>query len=211
MSKAEKFWDRQANSYDQEGDNNGGDSTFTQAVAITQKYLKETDVVLDYGCATGSLSFAITDLVQAVEGIDISAKMIARARQKAKTQQIANVRFEQTTIFETSYAKESFDVVLAFNVLHLLEDAHSAVQKINHLLKPDGLFISTTPCLGEKRTITSVVLTLMSKTGLVPRISKFKSAELERFVDNNGFQIVMTKILSSDFSETLIVARKTKA
>jgi len=208
MSKSEQFWDKQADRFAQEDD--GDDSTFKTAVTHAQKYLQNSDVVLDYGCAAGTLAFAIAEKVQQVEGIDISSKMIAHAQQKAAAQQIANVHFAQATIFNTPSANESFDVVLAFNILHLLEDVHSAVQKINHLLKSDGLFISTTPCLGEKRTIASVILSFMSKTGLAPKITKFKTIELENVVSSSRFEIVETQGLSSEFSETFIVARKTK-
>ncbi len=206
MNKSEKFWDKQASSFDPEGD--GQDPTFVTAVAITKKYLRESDVVLDYGCATGALTFAIADLVQTVEGIDISSKMIALAQRNADAQQIANTRFTQATIFNTLHQDGSFDLVLAFNILHLLENAQSAMQKIHQLLKPEGLFISTTPCLGEKRAVFSAFLSLMSKTGMFPRITKFKSTELKNLISSAGFQIEETEILSSDYSETFIVARQ---
>lgn len=206
MSKAEQFWDKQAERFAQEGD--GEDTTFNTAVATSKKYLGESDVVLDFGCAAGALTFAIADHVHRVEGIDISSKMIALARQKADERQTANVHFAQATIFNTPFPEGSFDVVLAFNILHLLEDAQSTVQKINHLLKPDGLFISTTPCLGEKRGITSAVLSLMGKVGVAPQITKFKTAELENLVSSSGFKIVETAVLSASYSETLVVTRK---
>ncbi len=207
MSKAEQFWDKQAERFAQEGD--GEDTTLNTAVALTQKYLKETHIVLDFGCAAGALAFAIADHVHRVEGIDISSKMIALARQKADERQIANAHFAQATIFNTPFPEESFDVVLAFNILHLLEDTQSAVRKINQLLKPDGLFISITPCLGEKRTITTAILSLMGKVGAAPQITKFSTAELGNLIGSSGFQISETKILSPEFSETFVTARKT--
>lgn len=206
MNKSEKFWDRQANSFAQEGD--GDDSTFNKALTITKKYLKDSDVVLDYGCATGKLAFTISDLVQAVEGVDISSKMIVLAQQGANERQITNTNFAQSTIFNAPYPNEAFDAVLAFNILHLLDDAQSDIQKISQLLKSGGFFISTTPCLGEKRAFFWTALSILSKTGLVPKTTKFKTAELEDVVGGGGFQIVETEILSPEYSENFIVARK---
>lgn len=206
MSKSEQFWDKQAERFAQEGD--GDDATFNTAVALSQKYLNQSDIVLDFGCATGSLAFAIAGQVQTVEGVDISSKMIAFAQQKAAQRQLANVHFAQATILNMPYAAESFDVILAFNVLHLLEEAQSALRSMNQLLKPDGLFISTTPCLGEKGVLFTAVFSLMSKTGLAPQITKFKSAELQNLISSNGFQIEERKIVSPEYSETLLVARK---
>jgi 2-polyprenyl-3-methyl-5-hydroxy-6-metoxy-1,4-benzoquinol methylase len=61
-----------------------------------------------------------------------------------------NVDFAQTNLFDERYTKESFDVILAFNILHFLEDHRQALQRITELLKPGGLCISLTPCLREK-------------------------------------------------------------
>ena len=206
MSKSEKFWDKQAERFAQEGD--GDDVTLNTAVSLTQKYLKQSDVVLDFGCATGALTFTIAGQVQLVEGVDISSKMIALAQQKATERQLANVHFTQGTIVNMPYPDESFDVVLAFNVLHLVEEAQSALRKMNQLLKPGGLFISATPCLGEKGGLFTAVFSLMSKTGLAPQITKFKSAELQNLVRSNSFQIEEMKILAPEYAETLLVARK---
>jgi 2-polyprenyl-3-methyl-5-hydroxy-6-metoxy-1,4-benzoquinol methylase len=41
-------------------------------------------------------------------------------------------------------------VILAFHVLHLLEDTQEVVQRMHELLKPGGLFVSATACMGEK-------------------------------------------------------------
>ncbi|NEW06798.1 methyltransferase domain-containing protein [Paenibacillus sp. SYP-B3998] len=59
---------------------------------------------------------------------------------------MANINYAHSTIFDERYKKGSFDVILVFHVLHLLEDEHIVLQRINELLKPGGLLISATPC-----------------------------------------------------------------
>ena len=71
--------------------------------------------------------------------------MIEIAREKAAVAKVENVIFEQTDIFDSEFAKESYDVILAFNMLHTVASPQDVVLRINELLKPEGLFISVTP------------------------------------------------------------------
>ena len=147
-SKAEKFWDRLARTWGRPAEE--PEQTDTSVLAKTRPYLKATDTVLDYGCAKGSVDLRLAAAVRAIHGIDISSNMIAAAREAADARQAANVSFAKATIFDESLERESFDVVLAFAIFHLLEDAPKAMRRIDELLKPGGLLISVTPCLGEK-------------------------------------------------------------
>jgi 2-polyprenyl-3-methyl-5-hydroxy-6-metoxy-1,4-benzoquinol methylase len=148
MSQAEKFWDKISKNYDK------SESQFEpihrKVVENSKKYLNGSDIVLDYGCATGTKAFALAGNVKKIQGIDISSKMIEAAKRKAVERRIDNVDFAHATLFDERYKRESFDVILAFNILHALEDNRQAMQRITELLKPGGLFISTTPCLKEK-------------------------------------------------------------
>lgn len=56
--------------------------------------------------------------------------MIDVAKRKAGERKIKNINFAQSTIFYKRFKKESFDVVLAFNILHLLEEIQEAMQRI---------------------------------------------------------------------------------
>ena len=127
-SKAEKFWDRLARNWDKPTEES--DQTDTKVLAKTRPYLKATDTVLDYGCAMGSVDLKLAAAVKAIHGIDISSKMIAAAREAAEARKVANVSFSKATIFDESLERESFDVVLAFNIFHLLEDAPKALRRI---------------------------------------------------------------------------------
>ncbi len=152
-SKAEKFWDRLARTWDKPTEES--EQTDTKVLAKTRPYLKATDTVLDYGCAKGSVDLKLAAAVKAIHGIDISSTMIAAAREAAEARGVANVSFAKATIFDEGLERESFEVVLAFSIFHLLEDAPKALRRIDELLKPGGLLISVTPCLGERGTLRS--------------------------------------------------------
>ena len=81
------------------------------------------------------------------------------------------------------------------------------MQRINELLKPGGLFISVTPCLGEK-TFLRIILFPLSKIGIIPYLKILKIPELEELVANGNFQIVETETFYHFSSDYFIVARK---
>jgi len=193
MTKSEKFWDRVSTNFDKH--NKKTEKTHIKTVGTIKKYLNNSDIVLDYGCATGAIAIDVSGNVKEIKGIDISSKMIDIAKRNANERNIENVDLEQTTIFDKKYKKESFDVILAYNVLHLVEDSQKVSQRINELLKPGGLIISLTACLGEK-SFLGIFFIFLSKIGIVPQITPFKISELENLITGN-FQIIKTKNFSN--------------
>jgi 2-polyprenyl-3-methyl-5-hydroxy-6-metoxy-1,4-benzoquinol methylase len=206
MNKSEKFWDKALNKFDKRSDKL--DQTEIKTLENTKKNLNVSDVVLDYGCATGTMAFEIADNVKKIHGIDISSKMIDAAERKAAERKIENINFAQSTLFDERYKRESFNVILAFNILHFLEDTQKAMKRINELLKPGGLIISVTPCLGEKKSFVKILISLQTKIGIVPYIRFFKISELEDSIANGNFQIIETESLQSPEEHYFIVAKK---
>lgn len=167
MSRAEKFWDKTANSYEKQAIKNK--KAYNETLENTKKHLNINDIVFEFGCGTGTIALELADRVQEIYATDISSKMIEIAKRKAEESKIKNVKFARSTIFDETIKKESFDVILAFNVLHLLEDPHKVMQRINELLKTGGLFISGTVCLAEKNKFWSIVAFILGKL----RVSKY--------------------------------------
>ena len=210
-SKAEKFWDRLARRWDKPTEES--EQTDTKVVAKTRPYLKATDTVLDYGCAMGSVDLKLAAAVKAIHGIDISSTMIAGAREAADARGATNVSFAKATIFDESLERESFEVVLAFNIFHLVEDVPKALLRIGELLKPDGSLISVTPCLGEKGTlpVRSVMLlvSLAGRLRLIPYVRRWKIGELRESMDAAGLVAIEIDKLVHSTSEYFVVAKKT--
>lgn len=211
MVNSEKIWDFLANSYD-EGEKNF-EPVHIKTTEKTKKYLNQDDIVLDYGCGTGTKALELADNVKEVHGIDISSKMIEIAKIKADEHKTPNINFTQATIFDDRLKKGSFDVILAFNILHYLEDTQKVMYRINELLKPDGFFISSTECMGEEekkkfsRFLSFSALFIMKKARIIT--TKFyKFNELEDSILNGNFQIVETDKLKLRHLRFYFIAAK---
>jgi 2-polyprenyl-3-methyl-5-hydroxy-6-metoxy-1,4-benzoquinol methylase len=211
MINIEKIFDMSANTYDKTEEKRF-EPIHIKTLENTEKYLNGRDIVLDYGCGTGTKALELAGKVTKVYGIDISSKMIEVAKRKAAERRIENVDFAQATLFDESYAKESFDVILASAILHLLENRREVMQRITQLLKPGGLFISATTCLGEKMTFEMkfkfLPFLLLSKTGLVPPIKRFRFSELQDLIATGNLQIVERKKFYHQLSFYFFAAKK---
>jgi 2-polyprenyl-3-methyl-5-hydroxy-6-metoxy-1,4-benzoquinol methylase len=205
MKKSEWFWDWRASKYDKQAQE---DESYTKAVERFAKYFKAEDTVLDYACGTGVVTYKIAAQVKEVHGIDTSAGMIDLAKERARERQVSNVHFAQKTIFDEDIARASYDVILAFNILHLLEDARTAVQRASELLKPEGLMVSETPCLGEAGLVLRTLLPLISKVGILPYLRKFRISEVKDLMGDGGFQILESEVVEGTIPSSLLIARK---
>jgi 2-polyprenyl-3-methyl-5-hydroxy-6-metoxy-1,4-benzoquinol methylase len=210
--KSETMWNQLAKNWDKPGVSLGENDL--KIIEMMKRYLDPSSVVLDYGCATGSIALEIASLAKEVRGIDISSNMIEIAKSKADERNIKNIGFAQAAIFDESLGRESFDVILSLSILHLVEDFAQVMDRVNQLLKPGGIFISATPCLGEK-TFFSVLMNipvfLLSRVGVIPSITFFSASSLTAAITKAGFQIVEQKDLSvRPLRECFIVARKSR-
>ncbi|KZK99821.1 MULTISPECIES: class I SAM-dependent methyltransferase [unclassified Pseudovibrio] len=211
MSKLERFWDQSASNYDNTEEK--FEFIHSRSRENTKRHLKDTDIVLDYGCGTGTTACEISSLVHSVRAIDISTGMIEIAKAKATTGGIANVDFEQADIFDEEFESGSFDVVLAFNMLHTVPDPESVVQRTVELLKPGGLFISVTPCLGGKKsalvTLQILLVKALLKVGVIPvPIRQLKSADLDDLLDDERLQVIETEEIFKGASSYFVVTKK---
>jgi 2-polyprenyl-3-methyl-5-hydroxy-6-metoxy-1,4-benzoquinol methylase len=208
--KSEKMWNQLAKNWDTPGVNLGENDL--KIIERAKKYLDARSIVLDYGCATGSIALEIAGMAKEVRGIDISANMIEIAKRKADERGIKNIAFTKAAIFDESLGRESFDAILSLSILHLVENPAQVMDRINQLLKPGGIFISATPCLGEKAFVSmlmNIPIFVLSKMGLIPSINFFSASSLVAEIANEGFQIVEQENLSvRPLRECFIVARK---
>lgn len=187
MERYLKFWDRIARRYARTPV--ADEASYQRKLQITRDYLQADMNLLELGCGTGSTAIAHAPYVKHIRAIDVSANMIAIARDKAAQQQIGNIDFEQALIDDVQVAAESVDVVLALSILHLLKDKEAVIKRIHTLLKQGGLFISSTACLGDFMKFYKYIGPVGSALGLLPLVKVFSEQQLLECIRQSGFKI----------------------
>ena len=201
-----EFWDKLADKYSKKPVKDL--ESYNKTLDCTRKYLSSSDSVLEVGCGTGTTALLLAPSVKQIAASDISSRMIEIARQKAATQEVENVRFDRAALFDEDLEKGSFDVIMGFDFLHLLEDIPGAVRRVSELLKPGGSFISKTVCLAERSRLWSLLLAVMKPLGFSPYVKCLKVAELEDIITSKDFEIIETGFYPPSPPSRFIVARR---
>jgi ubiquinone/menaquinone biosynthesis C-methylase UbiE len=94
--------------------------------------------VLDVGCGTGALTFAIAKktAVSKIVGVDLSEGFLAYAR---STTDDPRIRFEQGDAQELPFADNAFDCCLALLVVGFLPDAPEAAREMRRVTRHGGI------------------------------------------------------------------------
>ena len=180
-----KFWDKIAEKYARKPVAN--EAVYQQKLRITRDYFRPDSEVLEFGCGTGSTALAHAPFVKHILATDLSPKMLEIARGKAGG--VDNVTFRQATLDDLDAPAESFDVVLGLSILHLLEDRDAAIARVHQLLKPGGVFVSSTACLGDKMKYFKLIAPIGRLFGFFPLVKVFSREELKTSLQKAGFVI----------------------
>jgi ubiquinone/menaquinone biosynthesis C-methylase UbiE len=79
-------------------------------------------------------------------------------------------------------------MVLALNLLHLLPNRTAALAKIYRLLKPGGLFISSTVCLADRMWFLRSVIPVLQWIGKALYVSFVGASDMLSEVAVAGFE-----------------------
>ncbi|MDH3353850.1 MAG: class I SAM-dependent methyltransferase [Chromatiales bacterium] len=202
----EKFWNLIAKKY--AASPIADLDAYQRKIEKLKSYLSSDDDVLDIGCATGTQCDDLANSVKHVTGIDISRKLLDIAETRKVEREISNVDFVEATIFDSRFEASRFNVVTAFYVLHFYEDLDEAVRRIYEILKPDGLFILETACLGDKSIITGKLIRLAGKLGFMPLINILSTQKIEQSLEQAGFTVIEKIKFSESIDEYTLIARK---
>jgi ubiquinone/menaquinone biosynthesis C-methylase UbiE len=187
MDKSARFWDRIAERYSKRPISD--EAAYQKKLQVTREYLRPDMELLEIGCGTGSTAISHAPWVKHIHAIDISSKMLAIAQDKAAAEKLENITFEQSTIDEFSAPDQTLDVVLGLSILHLLDNWEEVVARVHEMLKPGGVFITSTACIGDSMKFFKVVAPIGKFLGLMPLVKVFTTRELEGGLSDAGFEI----------------------
>ena len=205
MGQPTKFWDRHAKGYARRPVSD--QAAYERKLKLTQDYLEPDMEVLELGCGTGTTALIHAPRVKHITGVDISGGMLGIAREKATAAGVGNITFQQSDIDVFDAPEASYDVVMGHSILHLLANKEEVIAKVGRLLKPGGVFVSSTVCLKGQLRLLRFILPIGSFLGLLPMVRFFTADELEGDLTAAGFRIAH-KWRPGKSKAVFIVARK---
>jgi len=187
MNRETAFWNKHADKYSQRPISD--EAAYQKKLEATRKYFQPDMDVLEIGCGTGTTAIAHAPFVGHIRATDLSPRMVEIAKDKAKAAGIDNVTFEAVSVDALDVPGASLDVVMAHNVLHLLEDKERTIADIHTMLKPGGVFVTSTACIGDMMLPIRLIVPVGRFLRLIPLVKIFSVAELKHSLENAGFEI----------------------
>ena len=184
-----RFWNRVARKY--AADPIADMAGYEASLERTRGLLSTAHDVLEIGCGTGTTALRLAASTGRLLATDISAEMIAIAKEKLASQPTPQLSFALADADVPMFETATYDSVLAFNVLHLMSNLDQTLAMAAKALRPGGLFISKTACIAEMNPlIPHLALPLMRAIGKAPHVQCLNEAQLRAALTRQGFQIV---------------------
>ncbi|MGQ9680639.1 MAG: class I SAM-dependent methyltransferase [Candidatus Bathyarchaeia archaeon] len=132
--------------------------------------LKTGQVVLDFGCGSGTYTIPAAKLVGeagSVYALDIDKNALTKLEKKAERYGLKNIiRIDAQEEGDIPLESESMDFILLIDVLHEIKDRDKLLEKLYRLLKRGGLLIVYPMHIdgeGIKKIATEKLLVLKEK------------------------------------------------
>lgn len=187
MTDSKKFWDRMADRYFKQPI--ADDAAYQEKLRRTRQYFSKGSTVFEFGCGTGGTAINHAPYVQKYIATDISSEMLKIAKAQAADKNVENVMFECADIASYEAPANAYDAVLGMSILHLIENADQIISKVRKMLKPDGVFVSSTACLGDHVAWFKFIAPIGRAIGIFPYVRVMKAADLAAALEANGFRI----------------------
>ncbi|MDD5131660.1 MAG: class I SAM-dependent methyltransferase [bacterium] len=113
--------------------------------------IKPELIVLDFGCGPGSYTICLSKMVGEkgrVYAVDIHPLAIKNIDHIAAREKLKNV-FTICSDCQTGLLDQSVDIVLLYDVFHILQEPNKVLDEIYRILKPDGILSFQDHCIKD--------------------------------------------------------------
>ena len=186
------FWDYIANFYDFFENLYNSKVNRELCIKVAEK-ISSNDNVLECACGTGMISVHIATKCRSLIATDFSQGMLAKSRKRCK--KIKNIRVEKANILQLEYPNESFDKVVAANVIHLLDQPDIAISELIRVCKKGGKIIIPTYIITKEHGISTILIRLinhLTKTFLY----QFNEQSYKNFFKKLGYSQIDFEVIN---------------
>ncbi|NLG02994.1 MAG: class I SAM-dependent methyltransferase [Clostridia bacterium] len=177
------FWDQVAVFYDFFEDFYNGKVNRELCKRVKDLICAE-DKVLECACGTGMLSKHIGAKCEKLIATDFAVGMLKQAKKNCS--HLKNVQICEANIMELSYESNSFDKVVAGNVIHLLDHPKMALKELERVCKPEGKIIIPTYVNKQNSGKPNWLVKAIGKAGADFK-GQFNYETYQRFFENCGY------------------------
>ena len=203
MSEHKTFWDRNAGRYDRFMRKDR--AAYEKMYELIRPVVK-VKTVLELATGTGLIAKNIVNAAAHIEATDASAEMIAEAKRDNRS---AKLHFSVQDMFRLPYADKPFDVVIASNALHVVQQPEKALAEIRRVLKDDGVLIAPT-FTHAGNSFSGKVRAFFMKLAGFPLHSRWTSEEYLTFLRQNGWTVRKSVVLKASFPLTYTECAKSE-
>ena len=159
--------------------------THKTLIEKTISHFTSQDEVLECDCGKGMLSAPVAGVCKHLPETDFSVNMLKRARKNCRD--IDNISFTQADIMNLPFEDNSFDKVVAANVIHLLDEPMKALCELRRVCRNGGQLIIPTYINRTKGGKTSGFAKTVGKAGADFK-RQFTFDSYKDFFADAGFQ-----------------------
>lgn len=120
--------------------------------------IKNTDVLIDFGCGTGTFAILAAKRCQNVHAVDVSQAMINYAGAKAVQNGVSNIKFHQAGFLTYEHEGQPVDTIVTTFAFHHLPDFWKgiALKRLGAMLKPGGVLYMHDVIMEEANAIENI-------------------------------------------------------
>ena len=187
------FWDKAAALYDL-FENIYNKKVYTGTGKKVAELIDSSDEVLECACGTGAISEYIAPKCKRLVATDFSDGMLKQAVKKCG--KFSNAEFKKADITALEFGDQSFDKVVAGNVIHLLPEPQKALAELFRVTKSGG------------KIIVPTYINMSKGTGIVAvNFIKWLGADFKRQFDLASYKEFFEGLGHKDASYTVVEGR----
>lgn len=199
------FWERVARIYTRFM--SGNDVVYDAICEHLKKYIDNEKLVLELACGTGQITYRMAGKAKSWVATDYSENMVREAKgRNTGDARCSNLSFCVQDATRLTYEKETFDVVVIANALHIMPNPDAALKEIYRVLKKDGILFA--PTFVYEKGYSKIFIWMMERFGF-KTCHKWQKRELAAYVSGRGFHVAEALLLKAKpLPECVLIAQK---